>query len=100
MGVYSHFGVGLPHSSSAMRSVGYGVSLSEAQPGDILQLQTTGTGFHHAPVIVEIRGNPAPETILVAAHSEDCDMRPLSTYPYRKVRLIHILGARGTGKEA
>ena len=80
----------------------YGVEapLSEAQPGDILQLQTTGTGFHHAPVIVEIRGNPAPETILVAAHSEDCDMRPLSTYPYRKGRLIHILGARGTGKEA
>ena len=36
MGVYAHFGVSLPHSSSAMRSVGYGVSLSEAQPGDIL----------------------------------------------------------------
>ena len=36
MGVYSHFGVGLPHSSSAMRSVGYSVSLSEAQPGDII----------------------------------------------------------------
>ena len=36
MSVYAHFGVSLPHSSSAMRSVGYGVSLSEAQPGDIL----------------------------------------------------------------
>lgn len=36
MGVYAHFGVSLPHSSSAMRSVGYGVSLSEAQPGDII----------------------------------------------------------------
>ncbi len=36
MGVYSHFGVSLPHSSSAMRSVGYGVSLAEAQPGDII----------------------------------------------------------------
>lgn len=36
MSVYAHFGVSLPHSSSALRSVGYGVSLSEAQPGDII----------------------------------------------------------------
>lgn len=36
MSVYANFGIGLPHSSSALRSVGYGVSLSEAQPGDII----------------------------------------------------------------
>ncbi|MGI6117529.1 MAG: NlpC/P60 family protein [Bilifractor sp.] len=37
MQVYAHFGYSLPHSSSAMRSVGRAVSsLSEAQPGDIL----------------------------------------------------------------
>lgn len=36
-GVYRNFGVSLPHSSGAQRSVGYGVSsLAEAQPGDIL----------------------------------------------------------------
>ena len=36
MSVYAAFGVGLPHSSSALRSVGYGVSQSEMQPGDIV----------------------------------------------------------------
>jgi cell wall-associated NlpC family hydrolase len=36
MSVYSAFGISLPHSSSAMRSVGYAVSLAEAQPGDIV----------------------------------------------------------------
>ena len=36
MSVYRNFGVSLPHSSSALRSVGYGVSLSQAQPGDII----------------------------------------------------------------
>ena len=36
MSVYANFGVGLPHSSSAMRNCGYGVSLAEAQPGDII----------------------------------------------------------------
>lgn len=36
MAVYSQFGVSLPHSSGAMRSCGYGVSLDEIQPGDIV----------------------------------------------------------------
>ena len=36
MSVYAAFGISLPHSSSAMRSCGYEVSLSEAQPGDIV----------------------------------------------------------------
>ena len=36
MGVYAHFGVGLSHSSSSMRGAGYGVSVSDMQPGDIV----------------------------------------------------------------
>lgn len=36
MSVYAAFGVGLPHSSAALRGVGYGVSASEMQPGDIV----------------------------------------------------------------
>lgn len=36
MAVYSRFGVSLPHSSSALRSVGRSVSTSEMQAGDIV----------------------------------------------------------------
>lgn len=36
MSVYAAFGVSLPHSSSALRSAGYGVSMDEIQPGDIV----------------------------------------------------------------
>lgn len=36
MSVYAQFGISLPHSSAALRSVGYGVSVSEMQPGDII----------------------------------------------------------------
>ena len=36
MSVYAAFGVSLPHSSKSMRSVGYEVSTSEMQPGDII----------------------------------------------------------------
>ena len=35
-GVYRHFGISLPRTSYAMRSVGYRVSVSEMQPGDIV----------------------------------------------------------------
>ena len=36
MSVYAAFGVSLPHSSSAQRSCGYGVSIDDIQPGDIV----------------------------------------------------------------
>ncbi len=36
MSVYAHFGISLPHSSSALRNVGTAVSYSEAKPGDII----------------------------------------------------------------
>lgn len=36
MSVYARFGVSLPHSSSALRGAGYGVSYSSIQPGDIV----------------------------------------------------------------
>ena len=36
MSVYAAFGVGLPHSSSALAGVGYAVSQDAMQPGDIV----------------------------------------------------------------
>ncbi|MCR5468222.1 MAG: SH3 domain-containing protein [Lachnospiraceae bacterium] len=36
MSVYAAFGVSLPHSSGALQGVGYGVSLDQIQPGDIV----------------------------------------------------------------
>ncbi len=36
MSVYAAFGISLPHSSSALRSVGYAVSTDEMQAGDII----------------------------------------------------------------
>ena len=36
LSVYAKYGVGLPHSSSAMRGVGTGVSVKDMKPGDIV----------------------------------------------------------------
>lgn len=67
------------------------VSLWELEAGDFVQLRLDQDRFSHTPVVV--RPGTDPETILVAAHSMDADYRPLSSYPYRAVRCLHILGA-------
>ena len=68
--------------------------LEQAQPGDFVQLRfASDAPFTHTPVVVAVLGK-TPQEILVAAHSLDSDFRPLSTYPYEALRLIHILGVR------
>ena len=43
--------------------------------------------------MVEAGSPPTPDNVLVAAHSDDADFRPLSSYPYQALRCLHILGA-------
>lgn len=63
---------------------------SSILPGDILQLGD-GTGrFYHSPVIVAI----SPDEVLVAAHTYDAYMRPLSSYSFAAIRYLHIAGVR------
>lgn len=69
-------------------------SLQNCLPGDFAQLSLSGPGFQHTPVIVEMGSPPTLENTLVAAHTNDADYRPLSTYPIREVRFLHVLGAR------
>ena len=67
--------------------------LHEAEPGDVIQLAIHHEWYHHSPVVVDVR-EPTPDGILLAAHSYDSLMRPLSSYDYRKLRLLHIEGVR------
>lgn len=60
------------------------------QPGDLLQLGDEAGHFYHTPVIVAV----SPDEILVAAHTFDAWMRPLSSYVYENIRYLHIEGAR------
>ena len=69
-------------------------SLGELEPGDLVQLRFSAEKpFSHCPVVVSVL-SPDPEGILVAAHSDDSDFRPLSSYPYEALRGLHILGTR------
>ena len=66
------------------------VPLSEIRNGDIIQLSfSSSPAFDHSPVVIDY-GEGTPDTILVAAHSNDSDCRQLSTYRYTRLRPIHI----------
>ena len=68
--------------------------ISQVLPGDFVQLDFGSGGYGHTPVVVSVGKTPGPDNILLAAHSQDADNRPLSSYPYKKVRFLHILGVR------
>jgi hypothetical protein len=67
--------------------------LWEAQVGDVTQLSFNGQTFGHSQIIVRIE-NPEPSGIFLATHTYDAYDRPLSSYTYQIVRLIHIAGVR------
>ena len=73
---------------------GHEATISEVQPGDICQLILTKEVWQHTPFIVQVGAEPNLDNILVAAHSMDCDCRPLSSYPIRAIRWVHIDGVR------
>lgn len=84
----------LTRSAPSVGPFGEETSIRSVRPGDFAQLRLNDSGFGHNPVIVAVGGVPSPENILLAAHSQDTDYRPLDTYPVKEVRFIHILGVR------
>lgn len=82
----------LTRSGPSVGPVGRACEMEELLPGDVIQLSFKGTDFQHTPVVVSVGSPVRPENILIAAHSYDADNRPLSTYEYRDIRFIQILG--------
>ena len=72
--------------------VGEPCALEDLRPGDLVQLSFTGEDFRHCPVVVAVGSPVTPDNVLLAAHSYDADFRPLSTYDYQDIRMIHMLG--------
>lgn len=64
--------------------------MHEIMIGDIVQFAHIGERFTHAGIVVGIER----EEILIAAHSEDTWMRPISSYSQPLRRFIHLQGVR------
>ena len=70
------------------------VRLRDLEPGDFVQLRFSSRDvFSHTPVVVQTEQPATLENTLVAAHSQDADYRPLSSYQFLELRFLHILGA-------
>lgn len=78
---------------SARRSSGPFASIasnvSDIDIGDIIQLADESGDFYHSLVISDFSQND----VLVCAHSNDALDRPLSSYRFSSMRVLHVLGA-------
>lgn len=64
-------------------------SMRQVEVGDVVQLANSAGEFYHTLIISEI----TPNDILICAHSDDALDRPLSSYNYASLRILHIMGA-------
>ena len=67
-------------------------AIDELQPGDLAQLCFRGNEFQHSPIVVAAAAPFRPKDILIAAHTDDSDYLPISTYEYKKIRFLHVEG--------
>ena len=66
------------------------VRAREIELGDFIQLANEEGEYYHTLIITGFE----PNDILVCAHTDDSLNRPLSSYNYASLRLIHIDGVR------
>ena len=65
------------------------VPLSQAQPGDVIQLGSAQSFYHSLIVLRNSSGR-----VFVAAHSNDALWRELSSYSYERLRCLHFPAVR------
>ena len=69
---------------------GRSVDISFAEVGDLIQLKNAEGRFYHTLVVTQID----QDEIYICANSNDALKRPLSSYDFESLRVIHIDGVR------
>ena len=91
---FFNFITGSPDFTAENNGIGpYGVRAvrpEQIETGDVIQLQNSAGEFYHTLIISAFSEND----VLVCAQSNDALDRPLSSYNYSGLRVIHIEGAR------
>lgn len=70
------------------------VTMEKLQLGDIAQLSFDGVKYMHSLIIVNRKNLYDVSEIRIASHTFNSFDKPISEYDYKKIRLIHIEGAR------
>ena len=79
-----------PTRFSRVGPLGMEIGGGRAVPGDVVQLYDDVGDFYHTLLVSEVNDGE----IYVCAHSDDALDRPLSTYNFASLRILHIEGAR------
>jgi hypothetical protein len=66
--------------------------IADLESGDIIQLSFDGNVFVHSLLVITGGSDP-----LVTTHSSDTFARPVSTYIFRQIRGLHIVGGWTVG---
>ena len=69
-------------------------SLSNLEPGDIIQLTNRNNDYYHTLVLTDIVRTFGRRKYYVCAHSRDAYQKNLASYNFYRLSCIHILGAR------
>lgn len=67
--------------------------VEECEIGDVVQLSFDGKRFAHSLLIIGKKSQRL-DNITIATHTYDAHNRLLSSYPFEKIRFIHIEGIR------
>ena len=86
-------------SSNEYSGIGLSVKLNDSGEFEVFSVEESSpaasAGIAVGDLITAIDGDhPSFETVRVAAHSYDCNCRPLSSYKISAARFIHIDGIR------
>ncbi len=74
----------------------YGIEINQSliEEGDIVQFSFDGHQFTHSLLIVRIINKMSFDGIFVASHTFDSFDRKISSYNFKRIRFIHMQGAR------
>ena len=84
----------LTRNESSVGPYGHQTTIDRLEPGDFIQLKFSTADYGHTLIVTQIGFPTIPSNILIAAHSDNADNRPLSSYYYQGYRPIHIEGVR------
>ena len=72
----------MTREDASVGPVAVDATISQLEPGDVVQLSFDGENWNHSPVVVRLLRQPAlrPADVLIAANSYDSDNLPLITY--------------------
>ncbi len=81
-------------SNNSSGPFGRETTLPQIRKGDFIQISFDGEVFAHNSIVTKLVYPPLPQNVYICCHTANRLNFPLSEFPYRKIRCLHIEGWR------